>query len=227
MNYVFDFSFLRDYWPMLVEGMLLTVQLALMATVSGFLLGTACAVASTSRSRILRGLVGLYVEIIRNTPLLVQLFVVFFGLSSLGLKLSATTSAVIGLTINIGAYSSEIIRAGIESIHRGQIEAGDCLALSRWQVLAAIVLPTAIEKVYPALASQYVLLMLGTSIASQISAEELTAAASRVQSDTFRPFEVFLVIAGLYLGLSFLMRGLFWAVGQFAFARRRRLGTPL
>jgi len=227
MKYVFDFSFLYDYWPMLADGLVLTVQLALMATVSGFILGTACAVGSTSRSRILRALIGLYVEIIRNTPLLVQLFVVFFGLSSLGLKLSATTSAVIGLTINIGAYSSEIIRAGIDSIPRGQIEAGDCLALSRWQVIAAIVLPTAIERVYPALASQYVLLMLGTSIASQISAEELTAAASRVQSDTFRPFEVFLVIAGLYLGLSFLMRGLFWAVGQLAFARRRRLGTLL
>lgn len=130
----------------------LTVQLSLMATVAGFLLGTLCAVASTSGSRILRAIVGLYVEFIRNTPLLVQLFVVFFGLASLGLKFAATTSAVIGLTINIGAYSSEIIRAGIESLHKGQIEAGDCLALSRWQVLAAIVLPTAIEKVYPALA---------------------------------------------------------------------------
>jgi polar amino acid transport system permease protein len=227
MSYSFDFSFLRDYWPMLADGLLLTVQLALMATVLGFLLGTLCAVGSTSRSRVLRMLVGLYVEIIRNTPLLVQLFVVFFGLASLGLKLSATTSAVIGLSINIGAYSSEIIRAGIEAIPRGQVEAGDCLALSRWQVLATIVLPTAIEKVYPALASQYVLLMLGTSIVSQISAEELTAAANRIQSDTFRPFEVFLVVAALYLALSFLMRGLFWAVGQLAFVRRRRLGTPL
>jgi len=227
MDYTFDFSFLRDYWPMLADGLWLTIQLSLMATVAGLLLGTVCAVASTSRSRILRGLVGLYVELIRNTPLLVQLFVVYFGLASLGLKFSATTSAVIGLTINIGAYSSEIIRAGIESIHKGQIEAGDCLALSRWQVLAAIVLPTAIEKVYPALASQYVLLMLGTSIASQISAEEMTAAASRIQSDTFRPFEVFLVIAGLYLLLSFGMRGLFWVVGQLAFARRRKLGTTL
>ncbi|CEJ10142.1 amino acid ABC transporter permease [Phreatobacter sp. AB_2022a] len=227
MSYSFDFSFLRDYWPMLADGLLLTVQLALMATVLGFLLGTLCAVGSTSRSRVLRMLIGLYVEIIRNTPLLVQLFVVFFGLASLGLKLSATVSAVVGLSINIGAYSSEIIRAGIQAIPRGQVEAGDCLALSRWQVLATIVLPAAIEKVYPALASQYVLLMLGTSIVSQISAEELTAAANRIQSDTFRPFEVFLVVAALYLALSFLMRGLFWAVGQLAFARRRRLGTPL
>ena len=96
MDYTFDFSFLRDYWPMLADGLWLTIQLSLMATVAGFLLGTVCAVASTSRSRILRGLVGLYVELIRNTPLLVQLFVVYFGLASLGLKFSATTSAVIG-----------------------------------------------------------------------------------------------------------------------------------
>ncbi len=227
MNYSFDFSFLWDYWPLLAEGLVMTIQLALLATVFGFVLGTLCAVASTSHWPWLRFVVAFYVEVIRNTPLLVQLFVVFFGLSSLGLQLSATASAVIGLTINIGAYSSEIIRAGIEAIPKGQVEAADCLALKRWQVLASVVLPMAIEKVYPALASQYVLLMLGTSIASQISAEELTAAASRVQSDTFRPFEVYLTIAVLYLLLSVLMRGLFWAIGQTAFVRRRQLGTPL
>jgi polar amino acid transport system permease protein len=227
MNYEFDFSFLAEYWPMLGRGALLTAQLSILAAVLGFLLGMLCAIGSTSRSAIAGVVVNIYVEVIRNTPLLVQLFVVFFGLSSLGLKLSATTSAVIGLTINIGAYSSEIIRAGIASINRGQIEAADCLALSRWQVLMSVVLPNAIEKVYPALTSQYVLLMLGTSIASQISSEELTAAASRIQSDTFRSFEVFLVVAAIYLGLSFLMRGLFWAVGQLAFPRRRRLRTSL
>jgi polar amino acid transport system permease protein len=227
MNYEFDFSFLAEYWPMLIKGAVLTAQLSILATILGFLVGTLCAVASTSRSRIASVIVGAYVEIIRNTPLLVQLFVVFFGLSSLGLKLSATTSAVIGLSINIGAYSSEIIRAGIMSINRGQVEAADCLALSRWQILLTVILPNAIEKVYPALTSQYVLLMLGTSIASQISSEELTAAASRIQSDTFRSFEVFIVVAVLYLVLSFLMRGVFWFVGQFAFPRRRRLRTSL
>jgi polar amino acid transport system permease protein len=167
------------------------------------------------------------VEIIRNTPMLVQLFLVFFGLASLGLKLSVTTSAVIGLVINIGAYSTEIIRAGIESIKRGQVEAAECLALTRWQVLRQVVLPNAIERVYPALTSQYVLLMLGTSTASQISAEELTAVSSMVNSDTFRSFEVFLVAAALYLALSFLMRGIFWLLSRVVFKRRRVLGTPI
>ena len=227
MNYDFDFSFLGQYWPMLMEGALMTAELSVLATILGFLLGTLCAVGSTSRSAWLRALVAVYVEVIRNTPLLVQLFVVFFGLASIGLKFSVTASAVIGLTINIGAYSSEIIRAGIESIHKGQAEAADCLGLARWQVVLKVILPPAIEKVYPALASQYVLLMLGTSIASQISAEELTGIASRIQSDTFRSFEVFLVVAVIDLALSFVMRGLFWAVGQLVFPRLRRLGTSL
>lgn len=227
MSYDFDFSFLSQYWPMLMEGAWMTAQLSILATILGFLLGTLCAVGSTSQSAVLRAVVAVYVEIIRNTPLLVQLFVVFFGLASLGLKFSVTASAVIGLTINIGAYSSEIIRAGIESIHKGQSEAADCLGLARWQVVLKVILPPAIEKVYPALASQYVLLMLGTSIASQISAEELTGMASRIQSDTFRSLEVFLVVAAIYLILSFLMRGLFWAIGQLVFPRLRRLGTSL
>ncbi|MFY9510812.1 MAG: amino acid ABC transporter permease [Rubrivivax sp.] len=227
MAYQFDFSFVREYTPQFISGAVQTAQLSLLATVLGFALGTVCAVGSTSRSAWARGTAAAYVEIIRNTPMLVQLFLVYFGLATLGLKLSATTSAVAGLVINIGAYSTEIIRAGIESVRRGELEAADCLGLSRWQVLRHIVLPPAIERVYPALTSQYVLLMLGTSTASQISAEELTAVSSRIQSDTFRSFEVFLVAAVLYLLLSFAMRGLFWALGRWVFTRRRLLGTPL
>ncbi len=222
-----DFSFLAEYWPQFLQGALVTVELSLGATVFGFLLGLICAVASTSRFAALRWVVGLYVEIIRNTPMLVQLFLVFFGLATLGLKLSATTSAVVGLVINIGAYSSEIIRAGIESIRKSQLEAAEAIALSRWQILTRIVLPPALERVYPALTSQYVLLMLGTSTASQISAEELTAEASRIQSDTFRSFEVFIVAAVIYIVLSFLMRGMFALLSRALFTRLHRLGTPL
>ncbi|CAN5376035.1 amino acid ABC transporter permease [soil metagenome] len=227
MTYQFDFSFVAEYWPRFLQGALVTAELAASSTVLGFLLGTACALGSTSRSKWLRGAVGVYVEIIRNTPMLVQLFLVFFGLASLGLKLSVTTSAVIGLVINIGAYSTEIVRAGIESVKKGKIEAAECLALTRWQVLHRVVLPTAIERVYPALTSQYVLLMLGTSTASQISAEELTAVSNMVNSDTFRSFEVFLVAAALYLALSFLMRGIFWLLSRVVFKRHRVLGTPI
>jgi polar amino acid transport system permease protein len=227
MSLDLDFDFLSEYWPQFLKGALVTIELSAGATVFGFLLGLACAVASTSRFAPLRWLVLLYVEVIRNTPMLVQLFLVFFGLATLGLKLSATTSAIVGLVMNIGAYSTEIIRAGIESIRHGQIEAAEAMALSRWQILSRVVLPPALERVYPALTSQYVLLMLGTSTASQISAEELTAWSSRIQSDTFRSFEVFIVAAVIYIALSFAMRGLFALIGRMLFVRRHRLGTPI
>jgi polar amino acid transport system permease protein len=164
---------------------------------------------------------------IRNTPLLVQIFIVYFGLASLGLKLGAELSAIIALVINVGAYTTEIMRAGIESIGKTQLEAADCLGLTRIQTVLHVVLLPAMERVYPALSSQFVLLMLASSITSQISAEELTAAANRIQSDTFRSAETYLVVAAAYLVLSLLMRCLFWGAGRCAFARRRRLGPPL
>jgi len=144
--------------------------------------------------------------VIRNTPLLVQIFIVYFGLASIGIKFGAFTAAIAALVINVGAYTAEIVRAGIESVPRSQLEAGACLALGRWQVLRHVVLPPAIERVWPALTSQYVLLMLASSITSQISAEELTAAANRVQSDTFRSVETYLVVAAAYLVLSLVPR---------------------
>lgn len=227
MSYQFDFAFLADYWPLLMWGTVATIRMSVIVTCSGFLLGTLCAVASISRFKPLRTVVAVYVEMIRNTPLLVQLFLVYFGIASLGIRFSAETSALIGLTINVGAYSSEIIRAGLEAIHRGQIEAADTLGLNRFQVLIGVMLPPALEKVYPALVSQYVLLMLATSVTSQISAEELTGAASRIQSMTFRSFEVYLVILAVYLALSFGMRGLMRLLGLALFPRLRRLGTNL
>ena len=227
MSYKFDFAFMAERWPDFVAGAWLTIQLTLMAIALGFLLGTVCAVARVYGGAVVRRLVGAYVETIRNTPLLIQIFIVYFGLSSLGLKLSAEVSAVIALTVNMGAYTTEIMRAGIQSVQRTQLEAADCLGLTRLQTILHVVLLPAMERVYPALASQGVLLMLASSITSQISAEELTATANLVQSDTYRSFEVYMVVAVVYLALSALYRLGFWAVGQVLFARKRRLGTPL
>ncbi|MGH8790118.1 MAG: amino acid ABC transporter permease [Cupriavidus necator] len=227
MQYQFDFSFLADAWPRLLHGAWLTIQLATVAIVLGFMLGALCAVLRTGGRPFVRKLIGGYVEVIRNTPLLVQIFLIYFGLSSMGTTISAELSAALALTVNIGAYSTEIIRAGIQSIARSQIEAGECLGLSRLQVYWHVVLLPAVERVYPALSSQFVLLMLASSVTSQISAEELTAAANLLQSETFRSFEVYIVVAVIYLALSFLFRGAFWSIGQLVFVRRRRLGTPL
>ncbi len=227
MSYKFDFAFLADRWPDFISGAWLTIQLTVASIALGFVLGTFCGLVRVYGGPVSRRLVGIYVETIRNTPLLIQIFIVYFGLASLGLKLSAEVSAIVALTVNMGAYTTEIMRAGIQSVQRTQLEAADCLGLTKLQTILHVVLLPAMERVYPALSSQFVLLMLASSITSQISAEELTATANLVQSDTYRSFEVYMIVAVVYLALSALYRLALWAIGLVLFERRRRLGTPL
>lgn len=227
MSLQLDFPAVLERWPSFLAGAALTLELAAFATVLGALLGTLAAVGRGAHSALIAAACKVYVETIRNTPLLVQIFLVYFGLASLGLKFSAFSVAVAALTINVGAYTAEIMRAGFEAIPRGQIEAAEGLALSRLQIYWHIILLPAIEKVYPALTSQFVLLMLASSVCSQISAEELTAVANYIQSDTYRAFETYIIVAVLYVILSLVMRAGFWGLGLVLFPRRRRLGTPL
>ncbi|SCK12755.1 polar amino acid transport system permease protein [Variovorax sp. HW608] len=227
MNYEFDFKAVLDYWPLFLEGAWVTLKLAFFATVLGFVVGTLCAIARTSGPAWLRNLVAGYVELIRNTPLLIQSYFLIFGMASIGMKLPILVGATIALVVNIGAYTTEIMRAGIDSIQRGQLEAAECLGLSRLQVYLHVVLRPAMERVYPALASQYVLLMLASSILSSVGVEELFGISNRVQSDTFRNFEVFVTLGIVYLALSLLMRVGFWLLNLVLFTRRRKLGTPI
>lgn len=227
MKYQFDFASVLAQWPLLLEGAWVTVQLSFLATVIGFVLGALCAVGRNSKVGWLRWAVSAYVEAIRNTPLLIQSYFLIFGLSSIGITMPIMVGATLALVINIGAYTCEIIRAGIESIHKGQLEAADCLGMSPVQVFWHVILRPAVERVYPSLTSQFVLLMLASSIMSSIGAEELLGIANRIQSDTFRNFEIFLVLWVIYLALSYMMRAGFWLLGQFVFTRRRKLGTPL
>jgi polar amino acid transport system permease protein len=227
VNYTFDFASVLEQWPLLAQGAWVTVKLSFCATVLGFILGTLCALARNSRLGWLRAVAGGYVELIRNTPLLIQAYFLIFGLSSAGLTMPIMAGAGLALVINIGAYTCEIVRAGIESIPKDQLEAGECLALSRLQVFWHVVLRPAVERVYPSLTSQFVLLMLASSIMSAVGAEELLGVANRIQSDTYRNFEVFIVLWGVYLALSWLMRLGFWLLAQVVFPRRRKLGTPL
>lgn len=227
MNYIFEFSDVLAAWPRLLQGLIYTAELSAAAMVLGFTLGTFSAIVRHQRTPYLNGVVSAYVEVIRNTPFLVQAFLVFFGLSTLGLRLSAELCAILALTLNAGAYTCEIMRAGLDSIHPSQIEAAESLGMAKPAIYWHVLLFPAVERVYPALTSQFVLLMLSSSITSQISAEELTGVANIIQSETFRSFEVYLIVGVIYLVLSFVFRLAFWAISQIIFPRKRLLGTML
>ena len=161
-------------------------------------------------------------EVFRNTPFIIQLFFLFFGLPALGLRLSPEFASVLAMTLNLGAYACEQIRAGIESTPRGQIEAAQCLALNRWQTFTRVVLPPSLGRVWPALTGQIIIVMLGSAVCSQISTEEVSYAANLISSRTFRSFESYILVALIYLALSVLLRQfLNWIGPRFVYGRRR------
>ncbi|MGO1768077.1 ABC transporter permease [Advenella sp. S44] len=227
MTYEFDFSSVFAYWQFFLEGARTTVVMSFWSTLAGFILGVMCAIARSSSISWLSKTVGAYVEIIRNTPLIIQSYFLIFGMSSVGLTMPILVGAILALVINITAYTCEIVRAGIESVPRSQREAGECLGLSPLQVYWHIILVPALERVYPALTSQFILLMLVTSVLSAVGTEDLFGVSGQVQSMTFRNFEVFIVLWGIYLAMSLMVRAIFWMLAKLLFVRRRRLGTLL
>ncbi|HMN79930.1 MAG TPA: amino acid ABC transporter permease [Burkholderiaceae bacterium] len=214
-----NFTDVFDYAPVLAKGIGITVLLTLVGGVAGIAVGIAGAWARTSRHRWLGRLVGVYVELIRNTPFLVQLFFIFFGLPSIGVKLDELTAAMLAMIVNLGAYGTEIIRAGIQAVPRGQSEAGLSLAMSRLQVFRHVVLKPALRKIWPALSSQLVIVMFGSAVCSQIATEELTFAANFIQSRNFRAFETYIVATVLYLLLALALRRLMDLIGNRYVAR--------
>ena len=224
MGFHFQFQPVLARSDLLLDGLWLTLQLAGFGILGGALLGILLAMLRGLAARPVGWLIDGYVELIRNTPFLVQLLLIYFGLPSLGFKLTAEQAAVLGLVLYLGAYMTEIVRAGIESVHRSQIEAGLSLALSRWQVFRHVVLVPAIARVWPALASQFTLMMLATSVCSFISVQELSAQAANIESDTFRSFETYIVVAGVYLTLALLLRGLLALLGAMLFPAGSGLG---
>ena len=216
----FDFLAVLREWPLLLRGVVWTISLTAIATVIGMVVGVACAWARASGPGWLRWVVGSYVELIRNTPFIVQLFFIFFGLPAAGVKLSPELASVIAMVMNLGAYATEIIRAGIEATPRGQVEAAMSLALSRVQTFTRVILPPALKKVWPAMVSQIIIVMLGSAVCGQISTPELSYAANLIQSRNFRAFEAFLIATALYLCLAIALRRLLnWAGPRFFFGR--------
>jgi polar amino acid transport system permease protein len=209
VNYQFQFDAVFAAWPLLLRGTWITVQLSLTATVLGLLVAVLGAWGKTSGPAWLRIVIQAYIELIRNTPFLVQLFFFFFALPVFGLRWSPYQAALTAMVVNLGAYATEIIRAGIESIPKGQIEAGRALNLKGWEIFRFVILKPALKAIYPALTSQFILLMLTSAVVSVISADDLTSVAATLQSQTFRSFEIYIVVTAIYLGLALLFAGLF------------------
>ena len=205
MNYKVDFTPVIEGFPSLLMGCLGTLGLALGGMMVAIVIGIGGVMLRDSSSRPLRWLVIGFVELIRNTPFLVQIYFIFFALPLAGIRLDPTPTAIIALGINGGAYAIEIIRGGVQSINRGQVEAGLALGLRKSVVFRTIVLKPALRAIYPSLTSQFVLLTLTTSIASAVSAYELTSVAKRIESDSFRSFEVYGTITLMYLVMSWLV----------------------
>jgi polar amino acid transport system permease protein len=218
MHYVFQFNTVWEHFPELLDGAWLTIKLSAMAMALGLALAILCAYGQSAGAKPVRAVIQVYIELIRNTPFLVQIFIIYFSLPIIGLRFDANGAALLAMTVNLGAYACEIVRAGIEAIPRGQVEAARALGLKRLQIFRFVILFPALKTVYPALSSQFILLMLGSSVVSTISAVELTAITNSLQSTTFRSFEFYFVATGIYFAMALGFRGalsaIYWAVFQ-------------
>ena len=220
MNYIFHFGDMWNARDEFIAGTLMTLRLSALAMVASLAIAILGALARTSGPKPLGLIVAAYVEIIRNTPFLVQIFMIFFGLPTVGLRLDADEGALIALILNGSAYTIEIVRAGIEAIGHGQVEGAMALGLHRLQTFRLVVLPQALRIIVPPLGSQFILLMLNSSVCAAISADELTSAALDIQGRTFRAFEAFIVAAAIYFVLSLLFSTLFAGIERLAFGKK-------
>jgi len=220
MGYQLDFGVLVGYLGLLLQGLGVTLGLTAIAASLGIALSVGGAATARWGRRWARTLVLAYVELIRNTPFIIQMFFIFFGLPELGLKLTALQAAVLAMTINLTAYSIEILRAGIEAVPPGQREAGTALGIRPAEVFLFVVLPQAVANVYPALVSQIIITMLESAVVSQIAVTDLTHVADLIQSRTYRAFETYFMITVVYQVLAVALRRLFALAGRRLFAGR-------
>lgn len=198
----YEWLTLAAYWNDFVHAAWLTLQITLLAFILAMLLGLLTALASASRVGLLRAIASVYIEAIRNTPVLLQIFIVFFSLPSLGITLNAYPAGVIALGVNVGAYLAEVFRAGIQSVSRGQLEAASILGLSRSQIFVEVVLPQAARAVYPAIVNNLIQLLLGTSLLSAIALPELSGTATVINARTLLYIQTFTITLIIYLVLS-------------------------
>jgi polar amino acid transport system permease protein len=214
LGYALDFGWLNDAVSLIASGAAMTIFLIAVSAIAGIVLSILGAAARRSRHAILRQGIAGYVELVRNTPFLVQLFFIFFGLPSLGIRLDPVVAAILAMTLNMTAYTTEIVGAGLDAVPKGQREAALALGLRPRVVFMKIVLPQALKVIYPALTSQIVIMMLESAVVSQIAVRELTYEADMLQARTFRAFETYLIVTLVYLAMSIGLRRLLIAGGN-------------
>ena len=213
-----DFSFLPKYYLFFINGAKFTIFLAFFTVLIGFVLGVVLALMRLSNKKILNIIAGAYVEFIRGTPVLVQLYIVFYGLPHIGITLPDSVAGIIALSVNSAAYIAEIVRAGIQAVDKGQMEAARSLGMPQNMGMRYIIIPQAVKNILPALGNEFIVVIKESSIASIIGIHELMYNADTVRGNIFRPFEPLIVAALMYFVLTFSLSKL---VGAF----ERRLKT--
>ncbi len=226
----FQFTAVFAESDILLAGIWLTVKLSLGAILLGSALAVALLAIRSLAGTFVRLLIDSYVELLRNTPFLVQLFIIFFGVPSLGVRMTGTQAALLAMTLNLSAYSIEILRAGVEATHKSQIEAGVSLAMTRLQVFRHVIFMPALAKVWPALSSQFVLMLLASSIVSFVSVEELSGTAAIIEQRTFRSFETYILVTVIYVTLALALKAMLYVLGRLLFPpvsgiMRRQVGA--
>lgn len=195
-----DFELIEQSLPYLIQGALITIEITLMAVGIGFFIGLFAGIARICRIKALRIIATIYADCIRGTPLLVQIFLIYFALPMLiHTQINPFVAAVTACAINSGAYVSEIFRAGIQAIDQGQFEAGRSLGLSWWQTMYYIILPQAFHNILPPLGNEFITMLKDSSLVSIIGFEELTRRGQLIIAQTYASFEIWMTVAALYL----------------------------
>lgn len=199
---------LESFWKILLPGLTVTIPLTILAFFFAMLIATAVALIQFAEIPILKQICRFYIWIIRGTPLLVQLYVIFFGLPSVGITLEPFTAAVIVFSINEGAYCAETIRGALESIDRGQMEAGYCLSMSYGQIMWHVILPQAFRNAFPSLSNSLISMVKDTSLAANITVTEMFMSTQRIVANTWEPLALYCEVALVYLIFSTVLTAL-------------------
>ena len=223
MNYTFQLGVALDRLPELLAGAVVTLELAFLGFWGGALIGVFGATARTFGGPIARRIAGAYVTFFTNSPALLQIYFFYFGLPEIGILLSSFTAVLLGLTLNAGAYLTEIMRAGFLSVRRTELEAAETLGFSLWQQVRFVILPHVAKTIYPALANFFIILVLGTSMAAVFGVDELTGTAINISTENYRWIEMFSVVAGIYIVLTFIASLLLALVGRWGFRVRAKV----